>query len=550
MRRHLTVADRARADGALPARARPRRPQVAEAYLARIERARRRRCGAYLTVTREQALRRGRASRTRAIAPARRAGRSTACRSRSRTCSARAASAPPAARGSSSASCRRTTRRWSRGCDAAGAVLLGKTNMDEFAMGSSTENSAFGTTRNPWDLARVPGGSSGGSAAAVAADLAARRLGTDTGGSIRQPAAFCGVVGLKPTYGRVSRYGVVAFASSLDQVGPFAQDVRGRGARCSGRSPAHDPRDSTSVDAPVPDYAAALGAGVDGLRLGRPARVLHRRAWIPRSSARCARPSTCSRSSAPRIEPVSLPHTEYGLAAYYVIAPAEASSNLARYDGVQYGLRAPGARDLIDMYERDPRGRLRRRGQAPHHARHLRALGRLLRRLLRQGAEGAHADAPRLRARPSSACDVIVAPTTPERRVQASARRKTRSQMYLNDIFTIPANLAGLPGVSCRAASPRPACRSACSSSAAPSTRRPCCAPPTPTSRRPTWHDAPPGARAMSDDHRATRRSSASRCTRSSHRVQDVLRLLGHLRRGAEHADLSGLPGHAGRRCR
>jgi len=232
----------------------------------------------------------------------------------------------------------------------AGAVVLGKLNMDEFAMGSSTENSAYFTTRNPWDLSRVPGGSSGGSAAAVAADLAAAALGTDTGGSIRQPAAFCGNVGLKPTYGRVSRFGLVAFASSLDQVGPFAKDALDAALMLQAIA-GHDPMDSTSAAIAVPDYAAELGRGVQGLRVGIPAEYFIEGLDAEVEAAVRTAIETLKGLGA-KTESVSLPHTEYGLAAYYLIAPAECSSNLARYDGVKYGLRVPGARDLIDMYSR------------------------------------------------------------------------------------------------------------------------------------------------------------------------------------------------------
>src|SRR6266705_5834904 len=231
-----------------------------------------------------------------------------------------------------------------------GAVLLGKLNMDEFAMGSSTENSAFFPTRNPWDLTRVPGGSSGGSAAAVAADLAAATLGTDTGGSIRQPAAFCGTVGLKPTYGRVSRFGLIAFASSLDQVGPFGKDVADAALMLQTVA-GHDPLDSTSAPMPVPDYAAALSRGVKGLKVGIPDEYFIE-GLNPEVEAAVRTAIAALEDLGAQTQRVSLPHTEYGLAAYYVIAPAEASSNLARYDGVKYGLRAPGARDLIDIYSK------------------------------------------------------------------------------------------------------------------------------------------------------------------------------------------------------
>ena len=284
--------------------------------------------------------------------------------------------------------------------DEAGAVVLGKLNMDEFAMGSSTEHSGFFTTRNPWDLDRVPGGSSGGASAAVAAGMAAASLGTDTGGSIRQPAAFCGTVGFKPTYGRVSRYGVIAFASSLDQVGPFARTVEDAALMLQVIAGA-DPMDSTAVATPVPDYRAELGRGIEGLRIGIPTEYFIDGMSPEVESAVRAAIATLERLGA-RTEPVSLPHTEYGLAAYYVIAPAEASSNLARYDGVKYGLRAPGGKRPDRHVRQDARGGLRRRGQAPHHARHLRAVRGLLRRLLRPRPEGAHARAARLPATPSS----------------------------------------------------------------------------------------------------------------------------------------------------
>jgi aspartyl-tRNA(Asn)/glutamyl-tRNA(Gln) amidotransferase subunit A len=232
---------------------------------------------------------------------------------------------------------------------AAGAVILGKTNMDEFAMGSSTEHSAFQVTRNPWDLARVPGGSSGGSAAAVAGGLAAGAFGTDTGGSVRQPAAFCGVVGFKPTYGRVSRYGLIAFASSLDHVAPFALDIVDT-ALLLGAVAGHDPLDATSVAEPVPDYAAALAGGVKGLKVGVPDEYFGA-GLDPEIEGAVRAAIDVLRDLGATIERVSLPTTEYGVATYYIVAPAEASSNLARYDGVKYGLRVPG-KDLIDMVSR------------------------------------------------------------------------------------------------------------------------------------------------------------------------------------------------------
>ena len=327
---------------------------------------------------------------------------------------------------------------------AAGAVLLGKLNMDEFAMGSSTEHSAFFPTRNPWDLDRVPGGSSGGSAAAAAADLAAATLGSDTGGSIRQPAAFCGTVGLKPTYGRVSRYGLIAFASSLDQIGPFAKTVADA-ALVLGVIAGADPRDSTSVDVPVPDYRAALEGGIEGLRVGIPAEYFID-GIDPEVEAAVKAAIEVLRGLGARPEAVSLPHTRYGLAAYYVIAPAEASSNLARYDGVKYGLRVPGGRDLIEMY-----GRTRAAGFGAEVKRRV-MLGTYA---LSAGYYDAYyGKAQRVRTlvrrdfqEAFERVDVLAAPTTPG--VAFTLGEKTDPlQMYLNDILTIPVNLAGLPGVS------------------------------------------------------------------------------------------------------
>ncbi|MGH7316614.1 MAG: Asp-tRNA(Asn)/Glu-tRNA(Gln) amidotransferase subunit GatA [Candidatus Rokuibacteriota bacterium] len=326
----------------------------------------------------------------------------------------------------------------------AGSVLLGKLNMDEFAMGSSTEHSAFFTTRNPWDLARVPGGSSGGASAVVAADLAALSLGTDTGGSIRQPAAFCGVLGMKPTYGRVSRYGLIAFASSLDQVGPFAKDAEDAALLLQVIAGA-DPMDSTAVDVPVPDYRAALGQGIEGMKIGIAAEYFMDGMDPEVERAVRAAIATLEKLGA-RTEPVSLPHTEYGLAAYYVIAPAEASSNLARYDGVKYGLRASGARDLIDMYSRTRAAgfgaEVKRRvmlGTYVLSAGYYDAYygqAQKVRTLVRRDFDQAFARV-----------DLIVAPTTPGVAFKLG-EKEDPLQMYLNDIFTIPVNLAGLPGVS------------------------------------------------------------------------------------------------------
>jgi aspartyl-tRNA(Asn)/glutamyl-tRNA(Gln) amidotransferase subunit A len=327
---------------------------------------------------------------------------------------------------------------------AAGAIVLGKLNMDEFAMGSSTEHSAFFTTRNPWDLARVPGGSSGGASAAVAADLAALSLGTDTGGSIRQPAAFCGVLGMKPTYGRVSRYGLIAFASSLDQVGPFSKDVEDAALLLQIIAGA-DPMDSTAVDVPVPDYRAALGRGIEGMKIGVPAEYFIDGMDPEVEQAVREAIATLEKLGA-RTAPVSLPHTGYGLAAYYVIAPAEASSNLARYDGVKYGLRVSGARDLIDMYSKTRAAgfgaEVKRRvmlGTYVLSAGYYDAYygqAQKVRTLVRRDFDQAFARV-----------DLLVAPTTPGVAFKMG-EKEDPLQMYLNDIFTIPVNLAGLPGVS------------------------------------------------------------------------------------------------------
>jgi aspartyl-tRNA(Asn)/glutamyl-tRNA(Gln) amidotransferase subunit A len=330
--------------------------------------------------------------------------------------------------------------------EAAGTVLLGKTNMDEFAMGSSTEHSAFFATRNPWDLARVPGGSSGGSGAAVAADLAAAALGSDTGGSIRQPAAFTGTVGLKPTYGRVSRYGLVAFASSLDQIGPFAKDVIDAALVLrviAGR----DPLDSTSADVPAPDFVAELGRPIAGLRLGVP-REYFVEGMDPEVEVSVREAIEVLKRLGGRAEAISLPTTDYALAAYYLIAPAEASSNLARYDGVKYGSRVAGARDVIDMYSKT-----RARGFGPEVKRRI-MLGtyalsagyyaayygkaQKVRTLVRRDFDAAFARV-----------DVIVAPTTPNLPFKHGEKEDPLA-MYLNDVLTIPVNLAGLPGVSVR----------------------------------------------------------------------------------------------------
>jgi aspartyl-tRNA(Asn)/glutamyl-tRNA(Gln) amidotransferase subunit A len=326
---------------------------------------------------------------------------------------------------------------------AQGAVFVGKTNTDEFAMGSSTENSAYGPTRNPWDLERVPGGSSGGSAAAVAAEMAILGLGSDTGGSIRQPAGFCGVVGLKPTYGRVSRYGLVAFASSLDQIGPFSRTVADAAAML-GAIAGHDPLDSTSQAVPVPDYLAELGKGVEGLRIGVPDEYAVTGA-DPAVEAACAEAVEQLRRLGARVERVSLPHTKYALPTYYIVAPAEASANLARYDGIKYGL-AVRSGSLLDSYKAT-RGQgfgaeVKRRimlgtyalSSGYYDAYYVKA--QKVRTLLKQDFDRAFGDV-----------DVIVAPTSPTVAFRIGERSDDPLQMYLSDVWTIPANMAGIPGV-------------------------------------------------------------------------------------------------------
>jgi aspartyl-tRNA(Asn)/glutamyl-tRNA(Gln) amidotransferase subunit A len=331
-----------------------------------------------------------------------------------------------------------------------GAVMLGKTNLDEFAMGSSNETSYFGPVTSPWrrrgsNTPLVPGGSSGGSAAAVAAELALGATGTDTGGSIRQPAAFTGIVGLKPTYGRCSRWGIVAFASSLDQAGPFARSVRDTAILLRSMA-GHDPKDTTSADRPVPDYEAAVGRSVKGMRIGIPkeyrvagmAAEIEKlweqgRAWLKEAGA--------------ELVEVSLPHTKYALPAYYIVAPAEASSNLARYDGVRYGLRAAG-RDVTGMYENT-----RAEG-----------FGKEVRRRVMIGTyvlSAGYYDAYYLRAqkvrtlikRDFEACfaqgiDALLTPATPSAAFGFGEKGDDPIEMYLNDVFTVTVNMAGLPGIS------------------------------------------------------------------------------------------------------
>src|SRR5213080_4102595 len=324
-----------------------------------------------------------------------------------------------------------------------GAIPFGRMNMDEFAMGSSTENSSVQVTRNPWDLSRVPGGSSGGPAAAVAAGLAAGSLGTDTGGSIRQPAAFCGVVGLKPTYGRVSRYGLVAFASSLDHPGPFGSDVTDT-ALLLGAIAGHDPMDATSIDAPVPDYAAGLERDVRGLRLGVPDEYFIA-GMDPEVEGAVRAAIDVLKGLGATLERISLPATPHALATYYVIAPAEASSNLARYDGVKYGLRVPG-HDLIDM-----ESKTRAAGFGAEVKRRI-MLGTYVLSTGYYDAYYGQAQKVRTLVRRDfdaafGRVDLIVAPTTPNVAFRHGEKADPIA-MYLNDVFTIPADMSGVPGVS------------------------------------------------------------------------------------------------------
>jgi aspartyl-tRNA(Asn)/glutamyl-tRNA(Gln) amidotransferase subunit A len=329
---------------------------------------------------------------------------------------------------------------------AAGAVCIGKLNMDEFAMGSSNENSGFKTTRNPWDLTRTPGGSSGGAAAAVAADMCLAALGSDTGGSIRQPAAHCGVVGLKPTYGRVSRYGLVAFASSLDQIGPLAANVTDC-ALIMNVIAGHDPADSTSVSAGVPDYTTALGRGLKGIKVGIPREYYGVEGLDPEVAAAVEEAVRVIAAQGAETVAVSLPHTSYVVAAYYVIAPSEASSNLARYDGVKYGFRDRGCNNMIDTYRST-----RSKGFGPEVQRRI-IIGTYclsagyydayyhkasqVRTLIKDDFEKAF-----------ERCDVILTPVAPTPAFKLGEKVDDPLTMYLSDIFTLSANLAGIPGIS------------------------------------------------------------------------------------------------------
>ena len=328
---------------------------------------------------------------------------------------------------------------------AAGAVILGKTNLDEFAMGSSTESSAFKKTHNPYALDRTPGGSSGGSAAAVAARQCFGSLGTDTGGSIRQPAALCNVVGLKPTWGRVSRSGVVAFASSLDQVGPFGRTVRDAALLLQGIA-GRDPHDATSADVAVPDFTATLESGVRGLKIGLP-REYFVDGMDPEIAAAIRESARTLEAAGAQVKEISLPHTKHALAVYYVIAPAEASSNLARYDGVRFGHRTEGAKQLLELYQRS-----RAEGFGPevkrrimlgtfalsagyHDAYYVKA--QRVRTLIRRDFEEAFKDV-----------DVILSAASPTCAWPLGEKLDDPLAMYLMDVLTLPCNLAGLPGLS------------------------------------------------------------------------------------------------------
>jgi aspartyl-tRNA(Asn)/glutamyl-tRNA(Gln) amidotransferase subunit A len=333
---------------------------------------------------------------------------------------------------------------WAR-LSAGGSILMGKTNCDEFAMGSSTENSGFFPTRNPWDLETVPGGSSGGSAAAVAAGEVVWALGTDTGGSVRQPAALSGIVGFKPTYGLVSRYGLIAFASSLDTVSTMTRDVRDSAVLLSSIA-GHDPKDSTSIQQPPRDYTEGIDAGVQGLKIG----VI--RDWFgegiqPDVRANVEAAAEMMSRLGAEIDDVALPHAEYALSAYYLIAPAECSSNLARYDGVRYGHRAEGAKDVVEM-------NMRTRGEG---------FGQEVKRRIMLGTyslsagyyEAYYGQAQKVRTlviRDFEAAferfDILLAPTSPTTAFRLGEKTEDPLAMYLSDIFTIPANLAGTPAIS------------------------------------------------------------------------------------------------------
>ncbi len=331
--------------------------------------------------------------------------------------------------------------------EAAGAVILGKTNLDEFAMGSSTENSAFKTTRNPWDTSRVPGGSSGGSAAALAGGLCCASIGSDTGGSIRQPAALCGVVGLKPTYGRVSRYGLVAFASSLDQIGPFGRTVSDV-ALLMNVIAGHDPKDSTSVPEAPPDYLANVNQPLKGVRLGIVKEFALTSGMDPQVKSAVDLAIAKYKEMGATLVDVSLPHTEYGIAAYYVIAPCEASSNLARYDGVHFGHRtAEPVKDIVELFSKSRAEgfgeEVQRRimigtyalSSGYYDAYYLRALQ--IRALIKHDFDRAF-----------EKCDAVICPTSPTPAFKAGEKTGDPLQMYLCDVFTVTCNIAGIAGLS------------------------------------------------------------------------------------------------------
>ena len=330
-------------------------------------------------------------------------------------------------------------------CDAAGLVMLGKTNMDEFAMGSSNETSYYGAVKNPWDVSRVPGGSSGGSAAAVAARLAPAATGTDTGGSIRQPAALCNLTGLKPSYGRISRWGMIAFASSLDQAGPMTQTAEDAALLLQVMA-GHDAKDSTSIDHPVPDYRATLGDSLAGLRIGLPKQFFGEGLSADTGALIQAAIRELEKLGATTVE-VDLPNSGLSVPAYYVIAPAECSSNLSRFDGVRFGHRCDSPKDLEDLYKRSRAEgfgeEVRRRimigtyalSAGYYDAYYLQA--QRVRRLIKQDFDAAFAQ-----------CDVILGPTAPETAFALGAKQADPIAMYLQDIYTIATNLAGLPGMS------------------------------------------------------------------------------------------------------
>lgn len=331
--------------------------------------------------------------------------------------------------------------------EAAGAVFLGKTNLDEFAMGSSTENSAMHTTRNPWDTDYVPGGSSGGSAAALAAGMCCASVGSDTGGSIRQPAALCGVAGLKPTYGRVSRYGLVAFASSLDQIGPFTWDMADMALMMEVIS-GHDRRDATSINEPVPQYSSEIGKPLAGLRIGIAKEYQLATGMDPAVSKSVADAIDVYRKLGATIVDVSLPHTDYGIAAYYVIAPCEASSNLARYDGVHFGHRTKEkVNDIVELFSRSRAegfgDEVKRRimigtyalSSGYYDAYYVRALK--VRTLIKRDFDQAF-----------EKCDVIACPTSPTPAFKVGEKSGDPLSMYLCDVFTVTCNIAGIAGVS------------------------------------------------------------------------------------------------------